>query len=193
MAKELTEKESLALISSMIQNTKTNVRAQGHLYILWGVLVPLTALAHYYFVQYPMSFPPGMVWMFTMPITGIIHGILVSRLTKSSRTITFLDEAMKYIWSAFILGIVVVIILMFAVGPQNAQPVFLILYGIGTFASGGILSIRSLTVGGIVCFVLAALSGFVTADQQLLLLAAGTVCGFLIPGLLIHSTKSNQA
>ena len=190
MANELTEKESLALISSMMQNTKTNVRAQGHMYILWGVMVPLTALAHYFLIQFPMSFPPGMVWMFAMPLTGIIHGILVHRLTKSSRTITFLDEAMKYLWTAFILAIVVVIILMFAMGPQSGQPFFLVLYGIGTFASGGILSIRSLTVGGIICFVLAAISGFVTADQQLLLLAAGTICGFLIPGILIQSNKN---
>lgn len=193
MSNELTEKESLALISSMILNTKTNVREQGHLYILWGVMVPLTALAHYFLIQSPMSFPPGMVWMFAMPLTGIVHGYFIKKLTGTSRTITFLDDAMKYIWTAFIIGMFVVIVLMFAVGPQNAQPMFLVLYGIGTFASGGILSIRSLTIGGMICFVLGAVAGFFTAEHQLLFLAAGTICGFLIPGILIQSNKKDKA
>lgn len=193
MKDSLTNQESLNLITKMIANTRYNVRQHGHLYILWGISVPMAALLHYYFIQFPMGFPPGMVWPILMVTSGVIHGIMINRLVKNQHTITIIDEAMKYLWTAFLLAMVAIIVVMIAQGPTYTSPMFLIAYGIGTYATGGILNIRSLQIGGGVCFLLGGLSAFVGSDSQLLLLAAGAVAGFLIPGILIYNSKESQS
>jgi len=137
MEKTFTEKESLQVIQQMIDNTNTALRAHGHYYILWGIMTALAALLHYYFIKNPANFQPGMVWPVIMIIAGIIHGVLVSKMTKERQITTFTDTTMKFLWIAFTISILCLVAVMFGIGPQNAYPMFLILYGMGTFASGG--------------------------------------------------------
>ena len=189
MDKTFTEQESLQVIQRMIDNTKTTLRAQGHMYILWGIMTAVAAILNYYFLKNPAGFPPGIVWAILMPLTGIVHGILVYKLEKDSRMTTFADNTMKFLWIGFTLSIIVLIVVMFQVGPANAYPMFMILYGLGIFASGGILDLKPLMIGGIACFVCAIIASFVPFDQQLLVIATASLVGFFLPGLLIYKKK----
>ena len=68
--RKLNEKESLELITQMIQNTRRNLdTGSGNMFLVWGyvsVLVTLTVLAGVYFTKNP-SLDVG-IWGF--PLSG---------------------------------------------------------------------------------------------------------------------------
>jgi hypothetical protein len=70
-------------------------------------------------------------------------------------------------------------------GPENVYPMVLVLYGIATFVSGGVLQFRPLVIGGICCWVLAVAAMFLPFEYQLLALAAAVAAAYIVPGYLL--------
>jgi hypothetical protein len=66
------------------------------------------------------------------------------------------------------------------------------LYGIPTFLSGVVMQFKSLKIGGIACWILALLSAFISPVYGLLLLAAGMVAAWIIPGYLLRKKYNEQ-
>ena len=100
----LNEKESLALISQMIQNTKKNVKQNaGMPALLWGYTTIITSLLVY--LGWTLINQPWVMYgWFLIPVFGGVGSLYLSKREKPALTKTYLDRVVKYIW--IILGIV---------------------------------------------------------------------------------------
>ncbi len=189
MEKELNQTESLAIISSMIASTRRNLSQDSVHYLLWGWTVFFAALAHYGLLQadYALHFLP---WVILMPLAGIAAAIIGYRQDKLAVVKTHIDTAISYLWAAFVVVLFLIILYTSYEGSwNNTYPLFIWLYGLGTFVSGGMLKFKPLIWGGVASWIIGGVAVFFPFEQQLLLLAAAILVSYIIPGHLLKATK----
>jgi hypothetical protein len=187
MAEHLSPQQSLQLIQSMIERTKTNIIENSFYFLLWGWMTFGAVL-----VQFLLKVVLGyrhhyLVWLIT--IVALIITILHSK--RQSRRYgykTYVGESMGYLWMGIgISFFILTIIISAGIGWLYAWPFFILFYGLGTFVSGKIIQFKPLVVGGIICWILAVACVFVKYDYQLLIAAAAILFSYIIPGHLIQS------
>lgn len=110
--KKLNEKESLELITQMIQNTRRNLdTGSGNMFLVWGyvsVLVTLTVLAGVYFTKNPL-----WMWGFWgIPVIGyLLTYVLMRKQQKGVKTYT--DKVLNQVWQMF--GVTSMLIVLLAI------------------------------------------------------------------------------
>jgi hypothetical protein len=181
MEKEFNEQEALMVIRGMIAQAKTGLKGQSYMFLLWGWLVFLAALSQYGLMKWGNADYEGYPWL-VMLVIGIPGSIYYGiRGRKHGQPGTYINTFMKYLWTAF--GVSLFIVLFFTGKMQLfTYPMLMVLYGIGTFVTGGALNFRPLVLGGIACWVLAFVAFYVPFDVQLLLLALSILLSYIIPG-----------
>jgi len=184
----LTPEQSLQLINKMISEVKNELKDNGFFFLFWGWLVFISAITHYIMLKMQSEYA-FYVWSILMPLGGIISFIygITRRKKENKRVKTFVDRAMAYTWIAFGVSLFIVLSSGSMVGFEKVYPFVLLVYGIGTFITGGIIKMRWLVFGGIACWILSIVAFYVTFDVQLLLLAAGIVVAYIVPGHVINS------
>ncbi len=188
MEKQLTQKESLDIIHAMVQQSRQRVGENGVFYLLWGYSVFLAALG-YYFLQQSGFENPWMTW-FLMPVAGVASGIIGYRKSKTATVRTHVDTAMAYLWGAFVVVLITVLAFSGIIGYTASYPVVVLLYGLGTFVSGGILRFKPLIIGGIICWICGIVAILVTFENQLLIMSAAIFFGYIIPGHLLYMQRN---
>ncbi|HYV91790.1 MAG TPA: hypothetical protein VE978_08405 [Chitinophagales bacterium] len=191
--KEINEQESLEIISQMIQSAKVALSNDGIFYLLWGFAVFIAAIAQFIMLQIGIS-NDGLVWPVVTVAAGIASAFVGRRRAHKIRVKTFVEEAIDYTWMAF--GISLFIVLVFGYRNMNWEsvyPMMMILYGIGTFISGGALRFRPLKAGGLFCWACAVAAFFVPFLYQLLIISAAVLFGFIIPGFMLRSRYKREA
>jgi low temperature requirement protein LtrA len=69
-------------------------------------------------------------------------------------------------------------------------PIYIMLYGLGTFVSGSIIQFRPLVIGGITASALAIGSTFADYDYQMLFGAVAILISYIIPAYMLrHRNK----
>jgi len=191
--KTLTEQESLLLIGQMIQQARESVQENGFIFLLWGWLVLAASLTNYvllYAFGYEHHYLP---WPVLMTLGGLVSMIYARRQSKNESGVkTHLGTFMKYLWIAFGVSLAFVLLYMSKIGIEAGYPLILLIYGIGTFVTGGALNFRPLVIGGICCWILAVLATFFDFQVQLLLLSLAIVVSYIIPGHLLKSRAAHE-
>ncbi len=185
MEKNLNEKESLALIHSMIAGTRSNLRENSVFYLLWGWAVFISALVHYLLIALdnPMSW---LVWLIAMPLAGIASIFIGRKQDREAVVKTHLDRALIYLWGGFTVVLFIALGASVKFGFEITYPILIWLYGLGTFVSGGILRFRPLVWGGIVAWMIGAAAIFLPFEQQLLAVAGAILFSYIVPGHLLR-------
>ena len=186
--KSIDANESLLIIQNMISKTQRRYSDDSFYFLMWGWLVFVSSLAHFCLMQLDIEQAP-MVWLL-MPLGGIVTVIYSVKQSKKETIKTYVDTYMNYLWIAMGLAMVFVLSMSFKLG-INTYPVLLLIYGIGTFVSGGLISFKPLIIGGIVCFMLSATAFFVSFEIQLLFIAASMLASYIIPGHLLKAKFKN--
>jgi hypothetical protein len=181
---KLKVEESLNIISEMISTTKYNISQDKFIYLMWGYAVAFSAMAHYV-LQYQLGFEMAWLVWFTMPIAGIYNGIYFSRKKNKARVFSFTDRALASIWRAFVAALFVFLFASPALGWDGIYPVLMVLYGIGTASTGGIIKFKALTVGGYISMLVGLAAFYFTFETQLFLLSLSVIVSFIIPGHLL--------
>jgi hypothetical protein len=183
--KPLTGPESLHLIQQMIQAAKEDLSDHSFDFLFWGWLVLAAALAHYALLLAGYA-QPWLPWSL-MPLGGVVTGIYHYRQEKRRRVHTPINDFLGFFWLG--MGVMLFIIVGFGAtqGWQQAYPLLIALYGLGTFVSGGALRFRPLIYGGSACWLLATAAFLVDFPTQLLLLAAAVVVAYIVPGHLLKA------
>lgn len=189
---KLTEQESMKLIHNMIVTAKNQISEDGFLYLLWGWLVLAASLSNYALIKIGHEEYGGIAWIVMMFSGAIISMIYGKRKKKAEKVRTHLDEFMGYIWTAFGVCLGIVIGFGFKLG-ISTYPMVLMVYGFGTFISGGALKFRPLIIGGICCWALAICAFAVSFDYQLLLLSVALIVSYIIPGHLLKAKFANNS
>lgn len=184
MNQEFDPRESLRVIDQMIARTKFRpIKEDSLITMLWGYLVLFAALGHWSLQAVASSKYAPAAWFLMVP--GIIITIfLVAKARKKRRAKTYVDEAVGQVWTAFAFGF---LILFFFMSASNVHflPVVLLLYGCSLWMQGGLIRFRPYQIGGLVCWVAGAIAFLLPPDNQLLVLAAAVVFGYIIPGHLL--------
>ncbi len=184
---ENTNQENLDLIAQMIKTAQRRFYDDSPYYILWGFAVFFASLLQFFLVT-RQSDNNGIGWLIFIPAAIIGQFIIVAKQKKKEQVKSHVESVLVYMWIAF--GISLFIILFFAekIGP-GTFPVVLCLYALSTFVSGGAFKIKAFLFGSICCWILAIVGFFVDFQVQLLLLAAGVLAAFIIPGIILRSSE----
>ena len=179
------EAESLRIITHMISQAKSGIRENGFLYLLWGYLVFGASLCHFILMEVGYQHP-YIAWsvMFVGAIISFVYGI---RQGKKQKVKTHFGRTMGFLWGAFSISLFIVLGAMAKLGPENTYPMILILYGIGTFVSGGVLQFKPLIAGGIACWLMAIACYFLSFKYQLPVLSLAVLIAYIIPGHILKA------
>ncbi len=208
--KQLSEKESLDLITSMINKAKDSYHDTGVSAILWGTVVAICALLKLSEIQfnYKLPFDPNI-----LTLLAIIPQIFISIKEKKNRRVKSYDDAyMDYIWLAFGICIFLMIFIVNTVFAELSPVLndyreiskgrpewidfkfsefvmsfFLLLYGIPTFITGAACRFKPMLWGGLLCWACCIITLFTTIKIDLLLTAISAIFAWLIPGIIMEA------
>ena len=191
--RSMTEIESMALITSMINKAKNKLNENGRLYILWGWLIFICCLVQFTALYFFNDQNAYYIWYVTW--LAPIYQVFYIRKRRKARTArSYTDEIAGFVWLIFIIctSLIVFIMIHFKVY-TGINPAVLVMYGMPTVLSGVILKFKPLKAGGIYCWLLAILSVFTTYEFQLLLIALAVVVAWIVPGYLLrHKFKKEN-
>ena len=188
---QLSQQQSIDLIMNMVNQSKYNIAQDKVIYLMWGYSVALSSLIHYG-LQFIMDVPANQAWYIwlLMPVLGIINSIYFSRKKKDQNAKTFTDRALGAVWISFIAALITFIAASPAVGWQTIYPIFMVLYGIGSACSGGILKFKPLIYGGALSMFLGLISFYQVFEVQLLLLPLAITISFVVPAHMLPKNKT---
>jgi hypothetical protein len=182
--KEMSSQESLELITRMITRTRTDYYNSGVSALLWGSVITFCSLVTYanFYLQWNGL---GYIWFLT--IAAVVPQIIIAiREKKRSRVKTHEEDLMGGIWISFGIAVFLLSYILNVYPYSQAIPVFIVLYGVPTFATGYSRQFRPMVFGGLACWALAVLSLFCPTPYTLLCMAAAAQLAWFIPGLILR-------
>jgi hypothetical protein len=188
----LQPEESLRLINGIINSAKNKLADDGFQFIFWGWLVIVCAMTHY--ISLKLNFEMGyMVWIILPPLGVIVSTIYGYKQGKKSNVKTYMDTYLGFLWGGFIIATIITLAFGFAHGIKATYFFLMILYGVATFITGGMLNFKPLIIGSLFSFALAGISVFLGNVDQFLCISAALLCSYVIPGHLLQSKFKQQA
>lgn len=212
---ELTEQESLSIITNMIQKAKATYHDKGISALLWGSVVTLASLITY--VQEEYKFKIGFdIWLIVL-FAIIPQIIIVARENKEVKVKRHDDEAIDVVWMVYgitIFGIVAYQNIIPYATPKimhhygyeltlhyidNSKPdehvkpfvpsiysLYMLVYALPTLVTGLVKKFIPMTIGAIVCYAMFLLSCFTESKYDMLCGAVAAICCWLIPGIILR-------
>lgn len=185
---QLTSEESLRIITGMIRTAQGNVSASSFHFILWGWLVIVASLAHFYLDMFTDFNAPYMVWLIGIPgwIVSMLYGY---KQSATSRVKTYSDSLVMWTWVAFGISILIVIFAGRYVGYQ-ITPLIMLFSGLCTFITGFIIKFRPLVIGGSSFWIFTPIAFYLPMVYSPLIMAIAVIFGYLIPAYILK--KQNK-
>jgi len=211
--KQLSEQESLELITSMIKKAKTGFHENGTSSILWGSVIAICGLVS--FAERKWGFSIGFdIWILTLAAI-IPQAIISTRQNKQRKVISHVESALNAIWMVYGISIFALIFYCNVVAGASGRllaedgirllqekngvtspfkynvpsqgSLLLLLYAIPTLATGLIHKFRPMIVASIFCYAFFITSCFVSTTYDMLLNGLAGIFNWLIPGLILRS------
>lgn len=197
--KKLNEKESLELITRMIQNTRRNLdTGSGNIFLVWGyvgALLTLVVLAGVYFTK-----NPGWMWGFWgIPVIGYLLTYLLMR-NRQKAAKSYVDKVLMQVW--MILGLVCMMIVLMATNTERFEvilPLCAVVMSLGSIITGCIIRYTMFLVFPVLGLVWGMKSLFDALTQgtsyvSLLWFVAIVVFAMIIPGHILNyrARKENR-
>ncbi len=187
----LSPEESLKVIQTMIDKTKTSVADKSFYFLLWGWLVLIGSLLQYFLFVIVKTPQHGAAW--SIMFVGIIVSIVRGAKEKSGPVKTYVDEGLTSIWIClFIVQMLIVFVFAVRGGWEYCYTAFITEYSIGCFLTGRLLKFPPLVWGAIFCWALAILTVFTDMPTNMLIMAAAIGISYIIPGHRLRSEYKNQ-
>jgi hypothetical protein len=204
---QLSEQESLRIISQMINKAKNSFHDTGIGPMLWGGVIALCSLVTWARLHYGFKLPFD-IWLLTL--AAILPQILITMKEKRIRRARSYDDAnIDYVWLCFGIAIFLVshINTVFinklediykvyrdAAGKwpdfglsSYASSIMLLIYGFPTVITGAIMKFKPMLWGGIACWLCCIISVYTPMKTDMLLTAFAAIAMWLIPGLILWS------
>ena len=203
--KKMTEKESLELITSMIQRTRERYIGDGNIMLMWGYLtVVVTVLVWILLVK-----THNLAWNWLWFAIGIVGGIATPIMSKKgslkSGVKSYSDKITSQIWTT--VGIASLVATLFCLGfafkGYNAWGMMfaipLLIVPMAEIAQGFIVNEKSLIVGGAVGLCVGLFTFCCIVGNVLLLInwflplfMIAFACMMIIPGHIINRKAKLQ-
>ncbi len=180
MEKELTSKESLALITEMITRAKRETAGDGGFQLLlWGWVIAVCNFGHFTLEKIGYEHP-YYVWILVVP-ASIISFWKGFQIAKKARVRSHISEVINQVWIMVFAGIIITLAFMPIIG-YNQNPIILILAGIGIWTTGSLIRVNFVRGGGVLLLIAAVIGFMLPVSAQYLLSGIAMVLGYLLPG-----------
>jgi hypothetical protein len=212
--KELTEQESLRLITEMIHKVKSSFHESGASAILWGSVVAIAGFTS--FAERFWNFSIGFdIWL--LVLAAFIPQLIISiKESKHKKAVGLEQTAMDAIWTVYGISIFMLTFylnvapgvserMMNGDGQElvlrdlktgvishhepavvSAYSLLLLLYAMPTLATGIARKFKPMLVGGILCYIYFIISCFTSSTYDLLLNGLAGITCWLIPGFVLR-------
>ena len=158
--KKLNEKESLELITRMINSTKENFKVgSGNVFLLYGYASVILSVLVYFVNSWTQNSIWSLLW-FLMFVPMVIS--MVQKKPKEKPVVTYTDRTIGNIWrvisALFILTVVLMVVLGFYFRSINFSlmlPLSLLYTAMATSITGVVLKEKALTLFPLLGFVFA--------------------------------------
>lgn len=218
--KQISEQESLRLITEMIQKAKRSYHESGTGAILWGSVIAVCGLVSFAAMQW--QFSVGFdVWL--LALAAILPQVfLVIRERKQRKALTHTDAVLNQVWMVYGISIFA-LVFYFNIVPSvtdrllhnegavimqrdsatgiekpfryfvaSSGSLLLLLYAIPTLITGLTYRFRPMLIGAIFCYAFFVLSLFTTTKWDMLFNGLAAIGNWLIPGLLLRKRYAIQ-
>jgi uncharacterized protein with PQ loop repeat len=204
---KMTEQESIALISQMINKAKGNYHDSGIGPILWGSVITICSIVTFLQIRYKFDLPFD-IWLLTL-IAIIPQIFIVSKEKRNNNVRNYDDRIMDAVWTVFGISIFLLIfinanivnklnpVFQNYIDVNGTKPAFnyssftssffLLLYGIPTIITGTCRQMRPMLFGGIICWICCIVSIYTKIEIDMLLTALAAICAWLIPGIILNT------
>ena len=202
---KMTEKESLELISQMINKAKNSYHDSGIGPILWGSVITLCSLVTYFQIRFQFSLPFD-IWLLTL-IAIVPQVFIVAKEKNNKKVKTYDNKIMDYVWVSFGISVFLLIfinkniveqlnpVFQTYIDVKGTRPdfnyssftssFFLLLYGIPTIITGSCRGMKPMLYGGVICWICCIISVYTKIEWDMLLTAFAALCAWLIPGVIL--------
>ncbi|MGI8950171.1 MAG: hypothetical protein ACR2FN_01165 [Chitinophagaceae bacterium] len=185
----LSSEESFALITRMINKAKDDYNETGVSALMWGSLVTFCSLVA--FINYWLQIQwLDYVWILTF--IAVIPQIIISiNEGKKKKFKTYSDDIMGGIWISFGINIFLLSYFVNVVPVQHVDSLYLIAYGIPTFATGYAKNFKPMIIGGIACWIFSIINIYIPYPYSMLLVTLAALLAWAIPGLILRRRYQN--
>jgi len=185
MENNFSPEESLRVIQTMIDKTKTSVVDKSFYFLLWGWLVFTGALLQYILVVYVQTPANGAAW--NVMFIGFIVSIIRRRRQKPRAVKTYVDDGLANIWLSILVVQILIVFIFFRYRDwEHCYPFFVLIYSVGCFLTGRLIKFNPLIWGAVTCWAVAILMTVNDAITNMLLTAAAVLVSYIIPGYLLR-------
>lgn len=189
--RKLSEKESLVLISQMINETKDRFEQRnGSIFLLWGYLTVTISVLVYVLLKVTGNYWIQLLW-WLIPLIG--YPVMLRMINKkNSKVTTFIDRTISNIW--IVLGVCAVITPLLCFQFKNVPVLFIeaLLINAGVAMSGLTLKFRPAIVMGFTGIFLSFGLWYIQGLEQIL--AFGFYIGLLmlITGHVMNYSRNKK-
>lgn len=184
MERELTPSESLKLIETMISQAKQSFHRQSFYFLLWGALLIAAMI-----FNYVMAMQGSPIGTYGWAVVGMVGGLLSwwrgAREAKHQHVHTMMDRMIAWLWAGFLATLFITMLGSGISGDPMNVGAIIVLTGLPTFLTGQLMRFKPLILGGILFWVLGAISFFVDMRAVALLYIVAMFFGYLVPGYLL--------
>lgn len=182
--KIMTEQESLALITSMISKAKNSYIDSGIGPLFWGILITFCSLCTWYEVTF--QYDPGFdIW--TISLIGLVPQAYFSIRNRRNKNFKSHNETMmNYVWGTFTVCIFMLSFYTHKTHAPNSIALYMMVFGIPTFITGGICKYRPMLIGGLICWCCSIGTYYTSFANGMLLMALSATAAWLVPGIILR-------
>lgn len=181
--KEFSHEESIRLINTMISKAKKSYVTKGIGPMVWGALIVFCSLFTWAQIQFHLL-PDVDIWF--LLILALLPQIYFTIKEKRQRKFKAYEEVVTgYVWTAFAISIFLTSFYNSKYGTNESSTLVMILYGIPTFITGGMVKFKPLIIGGVACWIISAISIYTPVKTDMLLMALCGLVAWLIPGIIL--------
>lgn len=220
--KQLTELESLQLITNMIQKAKSSYHDRGTGAILWGTVVAIASSVTYLQKEYNFKLPFDI---FLIVVAAIIPQIIISIKESRSKAQVkkFEDAAIDSVWLVFGITLFALTFYQNVIGtasnklineegwqmvkhytngalpdevikpfPPSFYSIYLLMYALPTMVTGLAKKFLPMIIGAVITYTLFVVSCFTASKYDMLFGAFSAILCWLIPGIILRSRYLKQ-
>lgn len=188
---KLTESESLKLITEMIGKAKSSYHSNGTSAIMWGLVIFFCSIFDFLQIQFKFDIGFDIWWL--MFIALIPQVFKMFSYGKKKNFVTYEEKTMRFVWWAFGASVLMLMFFNNYYNPSHSESLFLMLFGMPTFITGGMFRFKPMIIGGIICWVLFFISLYTDLKINLLLMALAALSAWLIPGIILRKKCIREA
>lgn len=191
----LNETQSLLVIKEMIQVSKSKLKQDGILFIVWGWVLFFVSTTGY--IERGLALTFGIkralnVLGIALPLIALIFSVYY--LIKESKKVqTYIGISLRYVWISLFVCMVLVNLIQFnvlhSINFELQHPIFMVLMAFAVTVTGGILRYRLIIIGGVIFGILALVASYLKLQEQLLVESFAWIISFIVPGHILYANR----